>query len=325
MLSFIGLNLLCLVFALLLDQMLGDPRTALHPVCLLGRMNRWLESMLFWAGFSGGVALTLISSVLATGATALLLVLAWQVHLFLYLLLNILLLSFSLSARSMVEHAQSIAKPLEAGDVEAARSALAMIVSRDTAKLDESGVARSAVESVGENFPDGVLAPALYGIFGTAAGAMLFKSISTLDSMVGYRNDRYEKFGKFAARADDVLGFIPARLTLLLVPLAAVFSRLRPLSAWRMGWRYRRAHASPNAAHSMACFAGALDLQLGGPTTYFGSLQSKPFIGEGSRQAEAASIHAATRLFNAATVLLGLLAFLAYWLLRYLDGCPLCV
>lgn len=305
---FIALNLLCLIVALLLDHVFGDPRISWHPICLLGRLNRRLESRLYPLGFTGGALLTLLSTAITVATTLVLLWTAMRIHIAVYLSVNTLIIFFAVSARSMVQHALAVHAPLVAGDLECARQALAMIVSRDTAGMNQEMVIRSTVESVAENFTDGVLSPVMYAALGGAAGAMLFKAVSTLDSMVGYRNERYEQFGKFAARADDVLNFIPARLSLLLIPVAAFCCRLNAGNAWRGGRRFRTAHASPNSAHSMAAFAGALDTRLGGAATYFGIRKDKPYIGTGTRIGDPTLITDATGLFTRATALPALFA-----------------
>jgi adenosylcobinamide-phosphate synthase len=324
MTAFIALNLLCVIAALLLDHCLGDPRTPWHPICLLGRLNRLLESRLYPRGFIGGALLTLLSTVVAVATTLALLWAAARIHLGVYLAVNTLIIFFSLSARSMVQHALAVHAPLVAGDLETARQALALIVSRDTAGMDQEMLIRSTVESVAENFTDGVLSPVMYATFGGAAGAMMFKAVSTLDSMIGYRNERYEQFGKFAARTDDVLNFIPARLALLLIPAAACCGRLNGGNAWRVGRRFRTAHASPNSAHSMAAFAGALGTRLGGAATYFGIRKEKPAIGDGTRIDDATLITDATGLFTRATILLALFAAILCGILWLTTEYPLC-
>ncbi|AJF05501.1 adenosylcobinamide-phosphate synthase CbiB [Geoalkalibacter subterraneus] len=316
MTAFIALNLLCVIVALLLDHFLGDPRTGWHPICLLGRLNRRLENWLYSLGFTGGALLTLLSTTVAVSSTLLLLWMAASIHVVVYLAVNTLIIFFSVSARSMVQHALAVHAPLVAGDLEGARQALAMIVSRDTAGMDQEMLIRSTVESVAENFTDGVLSPSMYAAFGGAAGAMLFKAVSTLDSMIGYRNERYERFGKFAARTDDVLNFIPARLSLVLISVAAFCCRLNAGNAWRVGRHFRHAHASPNSAHSMAAFAGALNTRLGGTATYFGIRKDKPYIGNGTRINEAMLITGATGLFSSATALLTLFAAVFYLILH---------
>ena len=310
MMTFITLNLLSVSGALLLDHALGDPRTPWHPICLLGQLNRRLENWLYPLGFIGGILLTLLSTAIAVSSTLVLLWMAARIHPGLYLAVNTLIIYFAVSARSMVQHALAVHAPLVVADLEGARRALALIVSRDTVTMDREMVIRSTVESVAENFTDGVLSPVFYATLGGAAGAMLFKAVSTLDSMIGYRNERYEWFGKFAARTDDLLNFVPARLTLVLIPFAAIGSHLHAAKAWHSGRRFRTAHASPNSAHGMAAFAGALDTRLGGTASYFGVRKDKPYIGDGSRVNELTLITDATALFTRATLLIGAMSLI---------------
>lgn len=324
MTAFVAQNLLCVIVALLLDRIFGDPRTPWHPICLLGRLNRRLESWLYPLGFIGGVLLTLLSTAMTVATALALLWTAMRIHVVVYLAINTLIIFFAVSARSMVQHALAVHTPLVAGDIESARQALALIVSRDTAGLDQEMVIRSTVESVAENFTDGVLSPIMYAAFGGATGAMLFKAVSTLDSMIGYRNERYEQFGKFAARTDDLLNFIPARLALLLIPAAACCSRLSAGNAWHVGRRFRTAHASPNSAHSMAAFAGALGTRLGGVATYFGVRKEKPDIGDGNRIDDPALITDAAGLFTRATLLSALCAAFLCGILWLTMEYPLC-
>lgn len=324
MTAFVALNLLCVIGALLLDRLVGDPRTRWHPICLLGRLNRRLEIRLYSQGFTGGVLLTLLSTTIAAATTLMLLWAAAGVHMVVYLAVNTLIIFFTVSARSMVQHALVVHRPLVAGDLASARQALALIVSRDTAGMDREMLIRSTVESVAENFTDGVLSPLCYAVLGGATGAMLFKTISTLDSMIGYRSVRYEQFGKFAARADDLLNFIPARLALMLIPVATCCSRLNAVNAWHIGRRFRKAHASPNSAHSMAAFAGALGTRLGGTATYFGVRKEKPDIGDGARIDDPALITDATGLFTRATLLSALCAAFLCSILWLTMENPLC-
>lgn len=321
---FVSLNLLSLVLAFMLDQWLGDPRSSLHPVCLMGRLNRWLETFLHPWGFFGGLLLTLFSVTMASLLPAIALYLSWQWHLLAYVVVNTLIIAICISSKSMEEHALAVHTPLAAGELENARHALSMIVSRHTSELDETEVARSTVESVAENFTDGVLSPALYAALGGGTAAMFFKAISTLDSMVGYRNERYQHFGTFAARSDDLLNFLPARLSIPIIALATLFTpRASAAGALRAAARYRKAHPSPNSAHSMAAFAGALGVQLGGPATYHGQRKEKPWVGDGTEPLNAQTIQNATRLFSAATTVVMFLAVAIFGITWHLAPCPL--
>ncbi|MDO4890130.1 MAG: adenosylcobinamide-phosphate synthase CbiB, partial [Coriobacteriaceae bacterium] len=184
-----------------------------------------------------------------------------------------------------------------------ARTAVSMIVGRDTDALDERGVAKAAVETVAENTSDGVMAPLVFMAIGGAPLAVAYKAVNTMDSMVGYKNERYRHFGTAAARTDDVLNFIPARLAGVLMCLAAPIVGLDGAGAWRIFLRDRRRHSSPNSAHTEAACAGALGVQLAGGAYYFGEYVSKPTIGDAGRPVEADDIERANRLMCATAVL----------------------
>jgi adenosylcobinamide-phosphate synthase len=322
MIPFIGQNLICIMFAFLLDDILSDPRTFLHPVSLLGRLNRLLEKILYPLGFTGGVILTLISCAVAGGTAYGLLELARGWH-YLYLVANTLIIYTSLSAKSMTEHAKKVYEPLSQGLNEAAASELSLIVSRDTEGMNKSSIVKSTIESVSENYTDGVLSPALFAALGGGTGAMLFKAVSTLDSMFGYKNEKYRMFGKFPARLDDLLNFVPARLSVVIIAVSAPFCRLSSNGAMLSALKYRLAHESPNSAHSMAAFAGALGVRLGGPASYFGKLKNKPFIGEGEEEPDEEAIISAIKLFQAASTAIVFLCLVIYLLIRSTSGCPL--
>ena len=192
---------------------------------------------------------------------------------------------------------------LENGDIDGARKAVSMIVGRDTAALDDSGITRAAVETIAENTADGVIAPLLYMLFGGAPLALMYKSVNTMDSMVGYKNDKYLYFGRAAARFDDVLNFIPARITAVLMLLASLLPGFDTGGALRIYRRDRRNHKSPNSAHSEAVCAGALRIRLGGSAHYFGKAQEKPTIGDDIRLIEYKDIKRANRLMTAASLI----------------------
>ncbi len=185
-----------------------------------------------------------------------------------------------------------------------ARSALARVVGRDTQELDESGVARAAIETIGENSVDAVIAPAFWALFLGPAGAWLHKAASTLDSMVGYRTEPYERFGTAGARLDDVLAFVPARLAIPLVAASAPVVRSDLRAAWTTGMRDRLCHASPNSAHGEAAFAGALRVSLGGGASYGGVWSQRVQIGAEFAAPSASDIAAAVRLLLAVETLI---------------------
>lgn len=211
-----------------------------------------------------------------------------------------------LAAGSLYRHVRAVVAPLRDGRIKQARAAVGMIVGRDTERLDEAGVARAAIESLAESFCDGVVAPLFWFMLGGLPGLWAYKAINTADSLIGHREPRWRAFGWAAARLDDLLNLIPARLSGLLLCLAGA-------GGWRIMLRDARRHASPNAGWPEAAMAGALHLSLAGPIAYDGVAQDKPWIGAGRCDLTAADIHAALRLYVRACLLLGLVAGLSAW------------
>lgn len=309
--------------AVVLDLLLGDPHWMPHPVRWMGRTISALERLLrrlfpkTAAGERGaGIVLALALPALFGGGSALMLWgmgrlnpwLSWAVQLwFTYQLL---------AARSLQTESMAVYYPLKEHDLERARQAVSRIVGRDTQALDETGVAKAAVETVAENTCDGVTAPLIFLFLGGLPAGMAYKAVSTLDSMVGYKNDKYRWFGWASARLDDLLNFIPARLSGLFLCLgAALLPGCSGRRAWTIFWRDRKKHASPNSAHTEAACAGALEVQLAGDASYFGKLVHKPTLGDPIRPVEPEDIPRACRLMYA-TAALFLLMFAVLSVLR---------
>jgi adenosylcobinamide-phosphate synthase len=194
-----------------------------------------------------------------------------------------------------------VCKAAEAGDTEGARKAVSMIVGRDTAVLDRAGILRAAVETVAENTSDGVTAPIFYIALGGAAAGFFYKAANTMDSMIGYRNEKYAALGYYAAKLDDILNYLPSRFTALLMIAVCPLLGMDARSAYRIWRRDRRKHASPNSAQTESVCAGALHLRLAGDAVYFGELHHKPYIGDAVREIEPADIRRANRLMYAAS------------------------
>jgi adenosylcobinamide-phosphate synthase len=288
-----------LISSLVLDLIFGDPPFLFHPVRLIGATISGAERIflrLGWSGLIGGTVLTSGTIAVSLGLYLAVRIFLGRLHPFLTSVLDLYLACSFLALKDLLEHATPVAQALTRGDLPEARTALQKIVGRDTSSLDTQGVARGAVESVAENFVDGVLSPMFWytlvavlshvlgcpspaaaGIF----GMLTFKVINTLDSMVGYRREHYLLFGRPAARLDDVANFLPARLSLIILYIGAVFSGERARDGWRIALRDRRKHPSPNAGHPESFVAGALGIQLGGPSVYQGSVTDKPWLGEG--------------------------------------------
>ena len=224
-------------------------------------------------------------------------------------ILETVMIYFCLAARSLQEAAREVGKDLRSHDLPAARRSVAMIVGRETDCLNEVGVSRATVETVAENLVDGVIAPLFYAVIGGAPLAMAYKMVNTLDSMIGYKNERYRDFGWAAARLDDVANWLPARLTVPLVALAAAILNGRWQSALALARRDGQKHTSPNAGLSEAAFAGALAVRLGGPNRYHGMTVSKPWIGAEFNPVRTVDIDRACDLM----LLTAVLALLTLW------------
>jgi len=269
--------------AVLLDFVLGDPRWLPHPVVFIGRLISYLEPLLrrlVRSELFGGVLLLVLTVGVTVTLAALLLTGAYAVSRYLGLLVAITLSWSCLAARSLQHESGLVARALDAGDLPLARKQLSYIVGRDTARLEESEIWRGAVETVAENTSDGVIAPLFFLMLGGPVLGLAYKAVNTLDSMVGYKNERYLLFGRASARFDDLLNFIPARLTGILMVIAAPCIGLNMKNSWRMMRRDRGNHSSPNSGFPEAAAAGALGVQLGGTNFYFGTPVEKPTIGD---------------------------------------------
>jgi adenosylcobinamide-phosphate synthase len=288
------------------DLLLGDPRRLPHPVVGIGRLIAGLEDRLYdrlQSRRRAGVLLVVLTLLLAGALAWGLLALASWLHPLLGMAVAVWLAWTCLAVRELHRQSAAVITRLASGDLDGARQALAMIVGRDTAQLDEQAILRGCIETVAENTSDGIVAPLLYlGLGGPVAG-ILFKAASTLDSMVGYRNQRYREFGWAAARLDDLLNWLPARLTALLLVVSCVPLGLDARGAWFIARRDARKHASPNAGLPEAAAAGALGVRLGGPASYFGQWQEKPTFGDAGRALTLDDYRRMVRLMYAVTFL----------------------
>lgn len=306
-----------ILLAILLDLLLGDPRWLPHPVQGIGWLAQRSEAPLRRLIANPKLA-GIVAVVWVVGSTVLLglglLKGAALLHPLLGNLTAILLLYTCLATRSLHDHALAVYRPLKAGNLVEARQRVSWLVGRDTEQLDEGEVTRAAVESVAENTVDGCTAPLLYACLGGALGALAYKAISTLDSTFGYKNERYLQFGWASARLDDLANLIPSRLTALLTIAAAFVLRLRAGNAWRIFWRDRHNHPSPNGGQIESTVAGALGVRLGGVNSYFGKPSTRPFMGDPLQPLQAVHILQVVRLMwlgYGLTALIGLVALRA--------------
>ena len=300
----------------ILDLIIGDPRWLYHPVCLIGNLIAFLEKILrkiFPKTNKGELAAGIVEVILVClfsgGIPYLILHFLYGVSVWAGLVLETFWCYQLLATKSLKTESMKVYDRLKNGTLDEARYAVSMIVGRDTRELTETGVTKAAVETVAENASDGVIAPMFYMAIGGVPLMFLYKGINTMDSMLGYKNDKYLYFGRVAAKLDDVANYIPARISGWLMVAGTVFAGMDTKNAAKIYRRDRRNHASPNSAQTEAAMAGALDVQLAGNAYYFGKLYEKPTIGDPIRPVEPEDIKRANRLMYAASTL-GVVVFL---------------
>ncbi len=302
-------SIIAVLIGLILDLMFGDPYWLPHLVRLMGRTIGFLEKKLLNPSDTlpkqkqKGVFLV-ISMIFLYGVIPFgILKCCYEVHFVAGVLAESIVCWQMLAAKSLKKESMKVYESLRAGNVEQARYNVSMIVGRDTEKLTEEGIIRAAVETVAENTSDGVIAPLFYMVMGGGWLAMAYKAVNTMDSMVGYRNEKYLYFGCAAARTDDVVNFIPARLSAMLMIVSSVFLGLDYQNAVRIFKRDRYQHKSPNSAQTESVCAGALGVRLAGNAWYFGELCRKPYIGDAVRDIRTEDIRTANRMMYVTTIL----------------------
>lgn len=286
----------------LLDLLLGDPYYLPHPIRLIGSLIARLEKRLFGKDvvrnketarndkhelYMGTLIVVTVLLITVTAA-ALILMGAYSLHPYVGVLAEIIMTYQILATKCLKVESMKVYRCLKNNNLEEARKAVSMIVGRDTAALNEEGVAKAAIETVAENTSDGVIAPMLFTALGGPILGFIYKAVNTMDSMIGYKNDKYLYFGRAAAKLDDFVNFIPARISAYLM-ICAAFCRGKCYSGKNALYIYQRdkkKHASPNSAHTESVCAGALGIQLAGDAAYFGKIVKKPFIGDSLRKVE---------------------------------------
>ena len=305
----------------LLDLIFGDPHWLYHPVQLIGSLISKLEKVLLKdtdsdkKKFRNGALLAVLVTVLTGAVTILILFICYRISMTAGFIVESVMCYQILAVKSLRVESMKVYTALKQDGLPAARTAVSMIVGRDTAQLDEHGIVRAAVETVAENTSDGVIAPLFYMFFFGAAGGFIYKAVNTMDSMVGYKNDKYLYFGRCAAKLDDVANFIPARISGLLMVAAAYFLNMDASGSWRIFKRDRRHHLSPNSAMTESAAAGALGIKLGGGHFYFGKWVPKDTIGDEVKKTDAEDIVKMNGLMYM-TCILSILTFSLVYLIK---------
>ena len=282
--------------AYVLDLIFGDPQNVVHPVQVIGKIISAGEKVLLRKKykFLAGAVLN-IFTVSITYTLMYLISKSVKISVF-FMIIEIYLMYTIFSINSLAREGNRVYRILKEGDIEKARKDLSYLVSRDTETMDEKMIIRSTMETISENTVDGIVAPMFYMFLGGMPLAMAYKAINTLDSMVGYKNEKYMDFGKFSAKVDDVANFIPARITGILIVLASMILGYDYKNSLKIFIRDRKNHSSPNSAHSEASVAGALGVQFGGKVSYFGKEIDKPTIGDKTKEFELEDIRKNIRI-----------------------------
>lgn len=290
-------HILPLVVGFLFDLWIGDPGGVWHPMIMIGNLIARTERLLRKifpqtprGEFLAGILLVLVVLLGSTGIPFLLLVICFRIHWCLGIGVESVMCYYLLAAKCLKDESMKVAAALEKEGIEAGRKAVSMIVGRDTQELSETGVVKAAVETVAENTSDGVIAPMFYIAIGGPVLGFFYKGINTMDSMVGYKNEKYLYFGRAAARLDDVANYVPSRITALFMMIAAELGGFMGANARKIYLRDRKNHASPNSAQTESVVAGALGVQLAGDAYYFGKKYEKPTIGDAIREIETEDI-----------------------------------
>jgi len=304
-----------LLTGFLLDMIFGDPYNFPHIIRWVGKLIAALEKLFrsLLPGTprgesAGGILLVFCVILICTGIPFLVLLICYRSYAPLGFIVESFLCYQLLAAKSLKTESMKVYESLINNNIESARKNVSMIVGRDTAMLDKDGITRAAVETVAENASDGAAAPLLYMMLGGAVLGSLYKAVNTMDSMVGYKNDKYNNFGRAAAKVDDVLNYIPSRICAVLMIVSAYLLRLDGKNAKRIWKRDRRKHASPNSAQTEAVCAGALGIRLAGPSSYHGTIIEKQYIGDDNRPVIFSDIMSANKLMYVTSALTFIIA-----------------
>ena len=298
-----------------IDFFVGDPHFIPHPVVAIGKLISFLDKKLRIGGgderdILRGVWTVLITAAVSVSVPSVILFIMWKIHPVAYLAVSSIMCAQILAARELVRECAAVEKALEKEDIEEARKAVSYVVGRDTGALDKEGICRAAVETIAENGSDGVIAPLFWMFLLGAAGGFFYKAVNTMDSMLGYKIEKYLDFGRAAARTDDVVNFIPSRISAFLMIASCPLCRLDGRNALRIFCRDRFKHTSPNAAQTESVFAGALNVRLNGPAFYGGILHEKEYLGDDARPITPADIKKSGHLMYTASFMMLIIGIL---------------
>ncbi len=329
-----------LLAAFLLDLLLGDPPYPFHPVRLMGKVIIMSEKGVRFffqipvgqgnekgtlkkiRSLSAGGFLVILVLLICAGLPAIMFLYIKQRFRFFSFILSLAWVYQLLSARDMKDEAMKVYDSLEKEDLPKARQCLSRIVGRDTDSLDRKGIIMATIETVAENTSDGVIAPMLFYYLFDIPGIFFYKASNTMDSMLGYKNEKYRYFGRAAARLDDLCNFIPSRLTAFLFILSAFLTGFDWKEAWRIMWRDAGKHNSPNAGWPESAVAGALGLRLGGPASYFGKISDKAWLGDRKREYLNESIPCCCRLMYVSSLLFFILPVFGFVIHCFRQALP---
>ena len=315
-------HIIAFLIGYIFDLIVGDPMNFPHPIRLIGTLIGKLDKALNKrrARMLEGVLLCIIVVLTTAFATTLVIVVSYKIHVALGIAVEAILTCYILAARSLQVESMKVYHKLKSGTLEEARYAVSMIVGRDTDVLDQEGVTKAAVETVAENTSDGVIAPMLYTALGGPILGFIYKAVNTMDSMVGYHNEKYEYFGKAAARLDDIFNYIPSRLSAVFMILASYIcgKDYSGREAVRIYKRDRNVTKSPNAGQTESVCAGALGIRLAGNAYYFGRLVEKPYIGDEGRSIEAEDIKRSCKLMYVTELITVLVSVLFMGIVLYI-------
>jgi adenosylcobinamide-phosphate synthase len=308
-----------IITAYFLDLIIGDPHWISHPVRIIGKVIEYLERTLRKNSQSQqtekikGIILTVITVGVSYYIIYLLIYTAGVISPGLKFAFSSFIIFTTLSTKNLGEEAFSVYRALEEDNLELARKRVSRIVGRDTKNLDEEEIVRATIESIAEGTVDGIISPLFYAVLGGAPLAMAYKAVNTLDSMVGYKNEKYLYFGWFSAKLDDLVNYLPARISILLIPVACLILRQRGLMALRVIFRDGKKSPSPNAGIPETGFAGALGIQLGGVNFYQGVKEYRPILGEKLKEISTKDILKAIRLSYTVSILMFLGGLVLVW------------